>query len=122
MSVGMNASDTVPAVGGLFPPQNRALGIDHTGFSPRMQQKIVYAGVESVSYQKASNHLAALSDLGVEPKPVERLVRRIGQERIDQRDAAVAAHQRLPLMAKDCVANPKRSSPSVAMVSVDGGR
>ena len=25
-------------------------------------------------------------------------------------------------MAKDVVANPKRSSPSVAMVSVDGGR
>jgi hypothetical protein len=98
------------------------LGIDHTGFSPRMQQKIVYAGVESVSYQKASDHLAALSDLGVEPKPVERSVRRIGQERIDQRDAAVAAHQRLPLMARDAVANPERPCPAVAMVSVDGGR
>jgi hypothetical protein len=60
--------------------------------------------------------------LNVAAKPVERLVRKIGQERIDQRDAAVAAHVRLPLMAKDVVANPKRSSPSVAMVSVDGGR
>ena len=46
----------------------------------------------------------------------------IGQERIDQRDAAVAVHEQLPLMAKDVVANPTRSSPSVAMVSVDGGR
>jgi hypothetical protein len=98
------------------------LGIDHTGFSPRMQQKIVYAGVESVSYQKASDHLAALSDLGVKPKPVERLVQRIGRERIDQRDAAVAAHQRLPLMARDAVADPERPCPAVAMVSVDGGR
>jgi hypothetical protein len=98
------------------------LGIDHTGFSPRVQQKIVYAGVECVSYQKASNHLAALSDLAVEPKPVERLVKRIGRERIDQRDAAVAAHQRLPLMAKDAVANSERPCPAVAMVSVDGGR
>jgi len=60
--------------------------------------------------------------LAVEPKPVERLVKRIGQERIDQRDAAVAAHQRLPLRAKDAVANPERPCPAVAMVSVDGGR
>lgn len=63
-----------------------------------------------------------LSDLDVAPKPVERLVKRIGRERIDQRDAAVGAHQRLPLMAKDGVAHPNRSCPSVAMASVDGGR
>jgi hypothetical protein len=98
------------------------LGIDHSGFSPRVQQKIVHAGVNSSSYQQASRDLAELSDLDIAPKPVERLVRKIGQERIDQRDAAVAAHQRLALMAKDVVADPKRSTPSVAMVSVDGGR
>jgi hypothetical protein len=98
------------------------LGIDHTSFSPRVQQKIVHAGVNSPSYQQGARDLAELSDLKIAPKPVERLVRKIGQERIDQRDAAVAAHQGLPLMAKDVVANPKRSSPSVAMVSVDGGR
>lgn len=98
------------------------MGIDHSGFSPRVQQKIVHAGANNVSYQQASLELAALSDLNVKPKPVERLVQKIGRERIDQRDAAVAAHQRLPLMAKDIVANPKHSCPSVAMVSVDGGR
>ncbi len=87
-----------------------------------MQRKIVHAGVNSPSYQQASRDLAELSDLNVRPKPVERLVRRIGRERIDQRDAAVAAHQRLPLMAKDVVADPKRSCPQVAMASVDGGR
>jgi hypothetical protein len=87
-----------------------------------VQQKIAHSGVNSVSYQQASRDLAALSDLNVAPKPVERLVRRIGQERIEQRDAAVAAHQRLPLMAKDEVANPSRPCPAVAMVSVDGGR
>jgi len=87
-----------------------------------MQQKIVYAGVEGVSFQKASQQLAQLADLTVEPKPIERLVHRIGAERIDQRDAAVAGHQRLPLMKKDGVANPGRPSPAVAMVSVDGGR
>jgi hypothetical protein len=98
------------------------LGIDQSGFSPRVQQKIVHAGVNSASYQQASLDLAALSDLDVKPKPVERLVKAIGRERIDQRDAAVKSHQRLPLMAKDAVAHPERPCPRVAMVSVDGGR
>ncbi len=98
------------------------MGVDHSGFSPRVQQKIVHAGVNSVSYQQASRDLAELSDLSVAPKPVERMVQKIGRERIDQRDAAVRAHQRLALMAKDSVANPQRSCPQVAMASIDGGR
>jgi hypothetical protein len=98
------------------------LGVDHSGFSPRVQQKIVHAGVHSVSYQQASRDLAELSDLSVAPKPVERMVGKIGRERIDQRDAAVESHKRLPLMATGGVADPKRSCPQVAMVSVDGGR
>jgi hypothetical protein len=98
------------------------LGLDRCGSSPRAQQKIVHAGVNSLSYQQASRDLAELSDLDVKPKPVERLVRKIGRERTDQRDAAVAAHQRLPLMAKDVVADSMRPCPSVATASVDGGR
>jgi hypothetical protein len=66
--------------------------------------------------------LAALSDLEIGPKPIERLVHRIGQQRVDQRDMAVATHQRLPLMARDDAADPRRPCPAVAMVSVDGGR
>jgi hypothetical protein len=102
-----------PAVGGLFFPQNHALGVDPSGFSPRLPQTIVHAGVNSASYLQASRGLAALADLNVKPKPVERLVQTIGRERIDQR---------LPLMAKDADADPNRPCPKVAMVSVDGGR
>ena len=98
------------------------MGIDHCGFSPRVQQKIIHAGVNSSSYQQASCDLAALADLKIAPKPVERLVHKIGQERVDQRDAAAAAHEQLPLMSKDTIANPDRPSPKVAMVSIDGGR
>ena len=122
MSRGNSESPIAPVVGGLFFPQNQALGVDHSGFSPRVQQKIIHAGVNSSSYQQAFRDLAELSDLKVGPKPVERLVRRIGQERIAQRDEAVSAHQCLPLMARDAVADPNIPSPSVAMVSVDGGR
>jgi hypothetical protein len=119
---GHSGSPIAPAVGGLFPPQNQALGVDHSGFSPRVQQKIVHAGVNGLSFQQASRDLAELADLTVKPKPVERLVRKIGRERIEQRDAAVAAHGRLPLMAKDAIADPTRPCPQVAMASVDGGR
>ena len=98
------------------------MGIDRTGFSPRVQQKMTYAGVNNVSYKQAADELAELSDLEIGPKPIERLVRRIGQERIDQRDAAVAAHRQLPLMQRDALASPQRPCPAVAMVSMDGGR
>jgi hypothetical protein len=119
---GNNESVIAPAVGGLFFPQNQALGIDRSGFSPRVQQKIVHAGVNGSSYQQGSRDLAELSDLKIAPKPVERMVHKIGQERMEQRDAAVAAHQRLPLMEKDSIAHPQRPCPPVAMVSLDGGR
>lgn len=112
----------VPAVGGLFPPQDRNLGLDGTSFSPRLQRKIVGEGVRAESYLAASESLAELCDLKIGPKEIERLVHRIGRERIEQRNAAVAAHRALPLMQRDDVADRERPCPAVAMVSVDGGR
>ena len=87
-----------------------------------MQQKVVHAGVHSVSYLQASRDLAELSELSVPPKQVERLTQRVGQERATQRNAAVAAYQKRPLMEKDAAADLSRPCPQVAMVSVDGGR
>lgn len=98
------------------------MGIDFNGFSPRALRKIVHAGVNGTSYKQASFDLAELAELKVSAKQVERGVGGIGRERVEQRDAAVAAFERLPLVRKDVVADPKRSAPSTAMVSVDGGR
>jgi hypothetical protein len=83
---------------------------------------VVHAGVQSVSYLQASRDLAELSELSIPPKQVERLTRRIGRERTAERNAAVVAYQRRPLMEKDAAADPARPCPRVAMVSVDGGR
>ena len=83
---------------------------------------MVHAGVHSVSYLQASRDLAELSELRIPPKQVERLTRRIGQERTAERNAAVVAYQKRPLMEKDAAADPARPRPQVAMVSVDGGR
>jgi hypothetical protein len=63
-----------------------------------------------------------LYDLIVPPKQVERLTKRIGQERIEQRDAAVAAFAARSLMDNNAVADPERPCPSVAMMSIDRGR
>lgn len=98
------------------------MGIDQTGHSPTVQRRILHAGVNASSYQQASRDLAVLSDLTVGPKPVERLVHRIGQERIEQRDAAVASHMQRPLMQQDTATGEDRPHPQVAMVSMDGGR
>jgi len=87
-----------------------------------VQQKVVHAGVNSSSYEQAARDLAALGDLELGPKRVERLTRRIGRERLDQRDAAVAAFRERPLLEQDTVAESGRPCPAVAMVSSDGGR
>lgn len=83
---------------------------------------MVRAGVKSESFKTASEELAEQCGLDIGPKPIERLVHRIGRERIDRRQAAVAAHRALPLMARYGVAHPERPCPAVAMVSIDGGR
>ena len=83
---------------------------------------MVRAGVKAESFRAASEELAEQCELTIGPKAIERLVQRIGQERIDQRHAAVASHAKLPLTTRDGVADPERPCPAVAMVSVDGGR
>lgn len=112
---------TVPAVGGLFFPQARSLGIDQTETSPALQQKIVYAGIASRSFAQASVTLEHLADLTVDAKQVERLTEGIGSERVAQRDAATAAFQALPLVEK-FVCPPNVTAPDLAVVMTDGGR
>ncbi len=98
------------------------MGLDGSGHSPLALRRIVRAGVKNESFRAASEELAEMCGMAVDPKVVERQVHRVGRERIEERDAAVKAHQALPLMRRDAAANPNRPAPAVAMVSVDGGR
>jgi hypothetical protein len=111
----------VPAVGGLFFPQAKSLGIDQTETSPALQQKITYAGITGRSFAEASDTLERLADLGVGAKQVERLTERIGDERVAERDAAIAAFLALPLVEK-VASPPEVKSPDLAVVMTDGGR
>jgi hypothetical protein len=86
-----------------------------------VQQKIVYAGVNNPSFRQASESLQALADLEVPVKQVQRLTQRIGEERVAERAATVAAYEALPLVEKKATPTGV-TAPAVAAVMVDGGR
>jgi hypothetical protein len=86
-----------------------------------VQRKITYAGTVSRSFAEAGELMEQLADLPVSAKQVERVARRIGEERVAERDAEVAAFQALPLVEK-FVAPAGATSPDLAVVMVDGGR
>jgi hypothetical protein len=86
-----------------------------------VQQKITYAGTVSRSFAEGSELLERLADLPVSVKQVERLTRRIGAERVAERDAAVAAYQAVPLVEKFAVPAGV-TPPDLAVVMADGGR
>jgi hypothetical protein len=110
-----------PAVGGLFFPQAKSLGLGQTETSPALQQKIVYAGSAGRSFAQASALLERLADRSVDAKQVERLPESIGAERVVERDAATAVVAALPLVEK-FAAPPGGTPPGLAVVMADGGR
>jgi hypothetical protein len=117
----MSRTCTVANAGRLFFPQSKSLGIDRSEYSMAMLNKIVHAGVTNSSFEQGSQDLAVLAEIAVCAKQVERVTKRIGQERVTQRDEAVEAYQALPLGKRKEVPA-KVTAPEVAVVGVDGGR
>jgi hypothetical protein len=117
----MNLTVTAANVGRLFFPQSKSLGIDRGEYSPAMLDKIVYAGTMSGSFEQASQNLQKLAEVAVPVKQVERVTQRIGQERVTERDEAVAAYQKLSLAERKSVPAGV-TPPEVAVVGSDGGR
>lgn len=89
-----------------------------------MLDKIVYAGVTNGSFAQASADLEKLAEVAVSAKQVERVSKRIGRERVVERDRAVAAYQALPLMERKAVPadTAAPTAPEVAVIGADGGR
>ena len=86
-----------------------------------MLAKVVYAGSNNTSYLQAEADLEQLAELDVSDKQVRRLCQRLGDQRVDERDSAVAAYQALPLVERKSVPAGV-VPPAVATISVDGGR
>jgi len=82
---------------------------------------MVYAGRVSRSFAEGSQMLEQLAELEVSAKQVERVTRRIGEERVAERESEVSAYQALPLVEKFGVPA-GASPPEVGVVMVDGGR
>jgi hypothetical protein len=81
---------------------------------------VVYAGIKHPSFGQGSEALAALAGLTIQEKQVERISKRIGQERVAERDREVQAYLNLPLMEK--VRSPIDQPVDLAVVEMDGGR
>ena len=65
--------------------------------------------------------MRVLAEVAVDPKQVERLTEQVGQQRVAERDAAVAAWLARPLAQRE--APPADvPSPQLAVVEMDGGR
>jgi hypothetical protein len=62
-----------------------------------MQDKIVYARVSNSSFDQGSEDMARLAVVDEATKQVERVCQRIGDERVAERNEAVAAYQALQL-------------------------
>jgi len=97
------------------------LGIDRGQYSVAMLDKIVYAGVSNSSFEQGSQDLSKLAEVEVSAKQVERVCKRIGQERVAERDQAVDKYQALPLTERK-QAPAGVTAPPLAIVGCDGGR
>jgi hypothetical protein len=88
--------------------------------SPGVLQKMVYAGTNSSSFKQASEDLLHEAELTISEQRIMRATKRIGGERIAQRDAEIQAWEQLPLPEQQ--RSPREQVPAVAVVEMDGGR
>lgn len=81
---------------------------------------MVYAGTHASSFRQASKDLWHEADLSISEQRIMRATKRIGQERVAQRDAEVDGWAELPLPEQQ--RSPCERIPQVACVEMDGGR
>jgi len=102
--------------GKFFFPLDRRLEIGTEGYSPKVLEKIEYAGANAVSFQQAEAHLKMLGDLEISDKHIQRITERLGSERQEKRDREVA------LMRQDKLEVKILNKPEVCAVYVDAGK
>jgi hypothetical protein len=89
-------------------------------YSPRLLEKLVYAGANANSFQQAAKDLSVLAEIEVSAERVRRCTERVGRERMAERDQLVEAYLDLPLPRQQ--QSPGEQVPQVACVQMDGGR
>lgn len=116
----------MPLVGAIFFPQAQALGIEvEATCTPRVERKVVAAGTTSSSREQASEQLRDLADLSISAKRCERIILRVGWQRVAEREERLEQYESLPIPlqhGEPVGAQPGNWDHRVAAVMVDGGR
>lgn len=103
-------------VGGIFFPQRVRLGLEARALTPKLVEKIVFAGAESRSMKRAKIVLEKVGDVAPSISTIERVLQDVGSELKDLRECAPS---RLP---KSLVPPLPAGPPKLAVVMADGGR
>jgi len=93
--------------------------------TPQVEQKVIAASTSSASHAHTSEQLRVLAEVDLGVKRCQRIVQRLGHERIQQREQRLADYEALPLPARKIAPAdaPKGTwNHRVAVVMVDGGR
>jgi hypothetical protein len=93
--------------------------------TPRVERKVVAAGTTSSSREQASEQLRDLADLSINAKRCERIILRVGLQRLAEREEQLEQYESLPFsLQREVPVDVPQSSwdHRVAAVMVDGGR
>jgi hypothetical protein len=88
--------------------------------SPAVLRKVVYAGANATSFRQASEDLYEEAELTISEQRIMRATKRIGAERVVQREAEIEHWEQLPLPEQQ--GSPREQVPAVAVAEMDGGR
>ncbi len=88
--------------------------------SQDVAQKMVYAGVHARSFEESSGFCRELAELDIQGRRIARFVRKIGTERVEQRDLETESWQ--AFTSKQRTIRAVAEPPKCVAVSMDGGR
>ena len=113
----LSGKDFIAAgAGKFFFPLDRRLEIGTEGCSPKILEKIEYAGANAVSFQQAEQHMKVLGDLEISDKHIQRITERLGAEREKIRDEEVERMKAGKLEMKIL------NRPKICAIHVDAGK
>jgi hypothetical protein len=89
--------------------------------SPRVLRKMIYAGTHASSFKQAAEDLEHEAELTISDQRIMLATKRIGHERVAERETAVEAWAALSI-PEERQCPPDVVPPAVACVEMDGGR
>jgi len=117
-----NRRTTARRVGGLFFPVAGSMGLPaRATMTPKLMEKVVWAGSNLGSYAMAEEATRQLAEQNVSATRIRRQVKLAADARLVERDAAVAELKAIDLPSRR-KGSSHQEAPQVAVVMMDGGR